>query len=127
MFDTYRTVVQPGPSHISVTEKRAPTDESVRLLKEFEAEAKNKVLNAVSVKNTVFDGVLHHTHDLHSDKFRFACVFKLNGERMTASFEINTEEANKEKVAIGIRDAIAAQIANSIATELMRSVPRLGF
>ena len=40
----------------SITEKRAPTDESIKLLKEMEAHAFDKLLGNFEVKNNVISG-----------------------------------------------------------------------
>ena len=39
----------PQDTTVNVTEKRAPTDESVRLLKEMEEAARNKVIETIVV------------------------------------------------------------------------------
>jgi len=47
----------------NVTEKRAATDESVRLLKEMEDEARKKITETTTVHNTEFVCKLHKYHD----------------------------------------------------------------
>lgn len=124
MFDTYRPVFQSGPSHVSVStiEKRAPTDESVRLLMEMEAAAAAKVLSAVRVENTAFQGVLHHMEDHLTGIRKFRCVFKLNGKQMTASYECDREDFTREVAAVGIRDAIAREVANAITSSVFSAI-----
>ena len=59
MFD--KTIVFPtkiyGNSYtpVTVTEKRAPTDESVRLLKEMEEKAREKIIDSFTVNDTHFE------------------------------------------------------------------------
>ena len=117
-----------GPSHISVTktEKRAPTDESVRLLREMEDAAKGQVLAAVRVENTPVDGVLHVMRDTLSDVTHFACVFKVNGKRMEARFE-DKHRGSRQYIAIGIRDAIAEAIANELTANVLKACEALEF
>jgi len=117
-----------GPSHISVTktEKRAPTDESVRLLREMEDAAKGQVLAAVRVENTPVDGVLHVMRDQMSDLMRFSCVFKVNGKRLEARHEANLS-ASREDIAIGVRDAIAKVIANELTSSVLAASKALNF
>lgn len=43
-------------SFITITEKKAPTDESVRLLKEFEEVALQKLLSSFEIGNNLFSG-----------------------------------------------------------------------
>ena len=54
--------------HVTVTEKRAPTDESVKLLREMEAKAEAEVVKAVSVSNSTFECVIHQQIDNLSDR-----------------------------------------------------------
>lgn len=117
-----------GPSHISVTktEKRAPTDESVRLLREMESAAKGQVLASVRVENTPVDGVLYVMEDFMSDQTIFACVFKVNGKRLEARHEAR-RGASREDVAIGVRDAIAKVIANELTGSVLAGSKALNF
>ncbi len=123
MFDTYR--IQSGPSRVSVhktvEEKRAPTDESVRLLREMERSARDEVIKSIKVANTEIEVVLHKKRDHLSAVINYLCVFKLNGQKRTAEFHAN-EWDDTEKRAIGIRDAIAKEVANAIMLEVAKSV-----
>jgi hypothetical protein len=78
MFDT--TIVRHGDSHTHVTEKRAPTDESVRLLREMENTAKKEVLKAVQLPSNDLSGVVHLMRDYMSCSTNVAVLFKLNGK-----------------------------------------------
>lgn len=44
--------------NFNVTEKRAPTDESVRLLREMEKEALNKIVKNIDLSNDQFSARL---------------------------------------------------------------------
>jgi len=67
-------------SETEITEVRAPTDESVRLLKEMEEAARKKVLDAVPIGNTNLDIKLLVESD-NFDVFACALMIKINGER----------------------------------------------
>lgn len=127
MFDVYR--VQSGPSHISVhktvEEKRAPTDESVRLLREMERSARDEVIKSIKVANTCMEVVLHKKRDYLSAITHYLCVFNLNGQQLTAEFSADAWD-DTEKIAIGIRDAIAKQVSNAIMLQVAKSVRELG-
>ena len=71
--------------------------------------------------NTVVEAVIHSKRNHLSCKTSYLCVFKLNGQQMTAEFEAEMFD-DKEKIVTGIRDAIARQVANSIAASVMKSV-----
>ena len=78
MFDTYRLESSPSYSSVYVTEKRAPTDESVRLLKEMEHAAAEKLLESVRVENCGIDAVMHRYEDYLTQQTKFLIIYKLN-------------------------------------------------
>ncbi|UIF90933.1 hypothetical protein [Cupriavidus sp. UYPR2.512] len=114
MFDRYH--INESPSHVSVnvTERRAPTDESVRLLREMEQTAEKRITDSVRVKDQQFECVIHEMPDFINDRTRYGAVFMLNGVRMTAEYRGERMDT-REQIAIGIRDAVATKIANAIA------------
>lgn len=119
MFDSYR--INRGPEHVSVsvTEKRAPTDESVRLLREMEAAAEKRVLEAVRVSDTKFECVIHSMKQPLSGETMLRAIFKLNGEKLVADYTAKYG-CTAEDALIGLRDAVAKKIANSIAPMFSR-------
>lgn len=83
MFD--RTYVQGGPSRVSVTktvtENRAPTDQSVQLLRELEEKAHDEVVQAyVSRSNVVEGAVVEVRNDPYSPDTELHIGFRLNGK-----------------------------------------------
>lgn len=105
-------------SEVTITEKRAPTDESVRLLREMEAKAQAEVLKAVSITDNGFDCVIHQFRDHLSDLMRWRAVFKLNGKQMTADIETDPREdfgggANLQAM-MKLRDEMAKVIAAEV-------------
>jgi hypothetical protein len=104
--------------HKTVTERRAPTDESVRLLREMEYAAEQKLISSVRVGDTTFEAVIHEyisPADGHSHTWR--AIFSLNGKNHTVSYtgaapgDIN---ASPDAWVLGLRDAIAKEIAGQI-------------
>lgn len=124
MFDTYRVNTNPSSVHVSVTEQRAPTDESVKLLREMERTAAKQVLESVRVANTNFECVIHRLDSHLNARSEFVAVLKVNGKQMIAKYVANDMQATAEDVAVGIRDAVAQEIANLIAPALTREVMR---
>ena len=58
MFNrTNYVTVKDGPTYVTktTTEYRAPTDESVRLLKEMEEKAREKIIDSFTVNDTHFE------------------------------------------------------------------------
>jgi hypothetical protein len=122
MFDTYR--IKRGPEFVSVdiTEKRAPTDESVRLLREMEEAVEKRMLAAVRVNDTAFQCVVRMRDDhMMGDKVLMA-IFSVNGKKMTATYTIPYIGGDFETAVTGLRDEVAKVIANHIAGAFDKSL-----
>lgn len=120
MFDDYHVHQHNHTSHksVDVTIKRAPTDESVRLLKEMETAATAKALSVIRTENTAFDAVIHKMQIALDGATEYAVVFTLNGKQVVTRYRadwIDVRKNDKMKIAEGIRDAVARDIANHIA------------
>ena len=115
MFDRYN--IHTGVSHnshdVRITEKRAPTDESVRLLREMEDKALGQVLEQIPLKDNAFTGQIIRSRDHALNIERVACVFSLNGNRLLAQVEIDPHKDH-----IGNYHALADEIAKVIAREI---------
>lgn len=114
-----RTVVFPERSHTeyvtrAVHEHRAPTDDSVKLLREMEKKARDQVIEAIHVGDTTFECVVHQQHDFASDLTTWRAVFSLNGKNLTADFEFRPWQTKPADAAVGLRDAISKKIATEI-------------
>jgi hypothetical protein len=115
MFDTYNVKGEPYCTNVTVTEKRAPTDESVKLLREMESAAKKEVLKSIRLDGNEFKGVVHISQDFMSDQYVVVAVFDLNGKRIQAEARQGTLRATADELFLRLRDAAAEQIANQIA------------
>lgn len=90
----------------------APTDESVKLLREMEAAAKEQVTEAIHVHDVEFDCVVHSQKECLSDSIRMAAVFSLNGKKHRVEVE---EHAFKAKeIPSRLCDAVAREIAETV-------------
>ena len=130
MFDHYHlaNITRP-PEHTTITEHRAPTDDSVRLLVEMERAAERKVIEAVRVTDTPVECVIHVREDFLNDRRTYVAVFKVGGSKMTATYDAQPDD-DKDKVAIGIRDAWAFDVGyqwNSETSLTARTETRLEF
>lgn len=113
-----------------VHEHRAPTDQSVALLREMEGKAEAEIIKAVSVANTTFECVVHKHLDAASDKLLWRAVFKLNGKHMTADIEtdrprgqlapVEEMRANFEKLRDEMAKVIASEVINDAFVATMR-------
>lgn len=118
MFD--RTIVHQAPgqirAEINVTEKRAPTDESVRLLREMEAKAKAEVIKATAVNDNHFTGVIHTMFDALSYRTTVRLVYSMNGKKLTTDYHINE---SRQLIDDWLPELIAA-VASNIAVEILQ-------
>lgn len=129
MFDK-TTLVLPrdngGPSHVTVKvhEHRAPTDESVRVLRELEDAAYSRCTDRMVSEagaNTL-GAVLFDTTVLCEDwSKRHHVVFMLNGEKfdLVVKTEDGVTRVAEVEVAEGVAKAIAAEI---VARQMVRMV-----
>jgi len=115
MFDT--TILK-SPDTIrvntTITEKRAPTDESVRLLREMEDKAKQEVIKAVEVKDNNFSAVLHHMHDYLSCCTKLRLIYSINGKKLTTDYSISDFKNNPDEWIPELVDTVAKDIASHI-------------
>lgn len=114
----FRDVVYPmpsGPTNVNVTEKRAPTDDSVRLLKEMEDAARKKITESTTVSNTEFTCKLHKYHDALNCCDNYAIIYTLNGRQCRTDIMVEIYKMlTPEQVACMIRDQVAVDIANKM-------------
>lgn len=108
--------------NVNVHEHRAPTDQSVALLKEMEKAASNKIIEAIRVTNSDFEAVIQWQWEAMSDQIVGVAVFsiggtKLKAEHRGAAFKV---EQSTDFI-LALRDAMAKEIANHI---LGKSMPK---
>jgi hypothetical protein len=114
-------------AHASITEKRAPTDESVALLKDLEREAQKKIEVSVRLSDNKFDCVVHVERSSYEQKTHYKIMYSLNGERhsMDKSFDFDHTES-REDIAIELRDELAKDIAANMLSSAFRKADFLG-
>jgi negative regulator of sigma E activity len=127
-----RSYYQLGPSHTSVnttvTEKRAPTDESVRLLKEMEDAARKKITETTTVHNTEFTCKLHKYYDGLNDSEKYSVIYTLNGKQSRVDVDVEFYKMlSPEEVACFIRDKVAFDIANKMIHTAFRDINKWNF
>lgn len=114
----------PKDTTVNVTEKRAPTDESVRLLKEMEEAARNKVLETIVVADTSFECKIHKMVDPINDQDVYNVVFSLGKQKRRTEVRVDKyRKLTPQEVAVAIRDAVAVDISNHLlATTFQRGI-----
>jgi hypothetical protein len=114
MFDihahTHRHVTERVHESVTVHEHRAPTDESVRLLRDMERAARDQVVQAIRLENSPIDCVVHAQNNAMSGDREFCVFVRINGQRLEVrrSFNLPT---TAEKVAADLLAAVSERIA----------------
>lgn len=122
MFDRYD--LGGGNQHHThthkITEQRAPTDESVRLLAEMERAAERKYANGIRLETNDFKCVVNIYQDYPNDQTIAVARFDLNGQRMETEYRQRRsveQDASGRALAIGLVEAIAEKIARECLNE----------
>lgn len=114
-------------SHSYVTEKRAPTDESVRLLKEMETEAKQKIVDSITVSNTEFECNIQSIVEWENDETVYCISYRMNGKKKFLKVPIkNWQRPTDIEVMIKVRDELAKDIASNMIDQVLRSAQSRG-
>jgi hypothetical protein len=107
------TTIGSGPTYITKTEHRAPTDESVRLLKEMEEKARQKIIDSFTVKDTHFECKTFQEMDMVTQEMKYVVIYSMNGKRRTVSVNIE-----RDVIADNYKKLISA-VANDIAVAML--------
>lgn len=104
--------------NVTVTEIRAPTAESARLLKDLEAEAQQRLLDRIRLTDNGFECVIHTHIDSMNDETVYLAQYKLNGrtgktEHREYGVHTGMTEARLEHFE-RLRDAVATDLAAQI-------------
>lgn len=114
-------------SNTYVEEKRAPTDESVRLLKEMEAEAKQKIVDSITVSNTEFECNVQSVIEPLNDETVYYVSYRMNGKKGFLKVPIkNWQRPTDIEVMIKVRDELAKDIASNMIDQVLRSAQSRG-
>lgn len=119
MFDTYvnRHTTEYVDRNINVTEHRAPTDVSVKLLNEMTEKAlKNIVSNFSTTNNTLQTRVAVFIDCRNGDR-QFLCKFILNGKENILQIDLPIYEYDTPEKMV---QELYRQVCNKLAAEIMQ-------
>lgn len=123
MFDRhYHIAARGGHQTVSVTHKHAPTDESVRLLREMEQAARDKVVQALRLEDSPIDGVVHAHDDFLSQRREFCVLVRVNGRQLEVRRSFNFSAADEE-IADGLLMAVSQRIAAELLSKAFSKLP----
>lgn len=117
--------------NVTVTEKRAPTDESVRLLREMEQKAEQRIEQTARVEDCDFDIVIHRRHDAMNVEDQFALIYRVNGRKVRVDHHFRPKAAERrdeerERLAQELRQALADSIAVEVLSRAKLPMDKLG-
>lgn len=121
MFDTHvHRSAPPYPQsiHSETHEHRAPTDESVKLLREMEQKAQDSIMLAIRCDDNAFKFLAVVLDDEVSFRRTLRIQYSLNGVRRDIVMELKPWPQNFEEAAAHVRE----QIIKSLAVELTVNV-----
>lgn len=102
---------------VDVTVNRAPTDESVRLLKEMEAAAREKMYGRYETEGNALRARWFTERDDLNDKTRVRIQYQLNGKMSNLDLS-EPREITPEQ----LRDAVLAAVSQHMATVLTHAI-----
>ena len=119
MFDriTFPTRVERVTEHRH--EHRAPTDQSVALLRELEREAADKVLSVNRLQNNVLHAEWSVTDNPINMELTAVCRMKLNGKeiRFTTDLERPWDKKHVETIVRSLVERLAQHLVAELLTE----------
>jgi len=105
-----------GPSRVDVHEHKAPTDESIKLLREMEQKAHDQIIGAFVSKSNDLNGiVIHKRYSQYVMEEEVVVAFKLNGyltqvvHKVPCGYLFTKEEAAKM-----LYDGLSKEIARTL-------------
>lgn len=114
VMNVHETSTHTAQNYSTVTEKRAPTDESIRLLREMEAAAKASVLKAIRVANTEFECVIHTKNDHLNGRLDVMAVFQMNGKRCVVNTYVDPFTDKGHDAVTRLVNEVAKEVAHNI-------------
>ncbi len=128
MFDRYSKTEHVGPSLVKIHEHRAPTDDSMRLLREMEEKALASVVGTLQpAEGNTFTGVVICRHTADAITKNVWVHFTLNGQKYEVGpIKLNDPLWGDKQAWIKIlRDELAKEIANKLVFDnITELVPR---
>lgn len=107
-----------GSINATIHEHRAPTEESVRLLRELEKEAEAKVVRAMSIKTTDFHCVVQAEVSHFDDSITLLAHYRVGQRALSSQVTLPRLEVAKDRMAI--LNALVDAMAVKIATEILK-------
>jgi hypothetical protein len=111
-----RRITERVTENVNVTENRAPTDESVRLLKEMQEKAEKALLATTYVETNGLKATVQTFRQAWDDSVKAVAQVDLNGKSIRVEHVAPRRDAPHERIRLmaEVRDKIATAIANEV-------------
>lgn len=121
MFDHYHARALQVNAHTTVTEKRAPTDEAIRILREMEKSSAEQVLKAQKLDNNLISATIWETRDPLEWKQKYKIIAKINGKNIDIDVSTDPNVSSDE-----VKRLIFETVAERLAVELLNTSKNQG-
>lgn len=128
-IDRRSTVTRRVTENINITEKRAPTDESLRMLQEMEDKVRGDILGqyVVNFNNTIEGAMIWEQQELSINEVCFHFKFKLNGVEHQLTHKVDSwdysrkiQEFNSYDKSRAVLEYLVQEIGKIIAVEILK-------
>lgn len=103
-----------------IHEHRAPTDQSVALLKEMETAAENKRFSSFRLEGNALRGVVEIAFSACDDTLRAVALFELNGTKHRV--DVHVHGCDKRELVRELDGKISAYMSAQIITPSLQSI-----
>lgn len=129
MFDKHLYVTNKAEAsrhYVSVEEKRAPTDESVRLLREMEAEARDAVYYSAKIENSHISAAFKVVMDPCAMTDWLYITMQINGGTHKAKREIDRSRLGENEYLVDqMYKILCEEVAAALMGDLMKDCKEL--
>ena len=126
MFDTYLNPQRTQTQYVTreVHEHRAPTYESVKLLREMEQKAKDEVTKSIRLEPNFMNSNVYMSYDpMGMDKV-FNIVFDMNGKTFQSMIKISDDAPFDAQVS-KLQRCFSDTIANAVLSDLSLTLTKM--
>lgn len=122
MFNIYKNYSNTyHPNKLEVKEYKAPTDESIKILRDMEQKMLDNIISMGKVEDNIFNVKWYIYPDQHSWEDRCRCVFTLNNEKHDFDFLLSGKFTNTSEVIPAIREKILDRLTGVLGMNLLKN------
>ena len=106
--------------NVSIEEKRAPTDESVKILREMEEKVLNKILGSITLRFCEADLSFVYMFDVLNYALNFHIQYKLGNARQKVPFVYYLDHFNNKDYEHDLVEKLIKTVSDDIAIQLLK-------